>query len=102
MTTTVTNPTTYSLGAYDADLKRIAPLSEGERRTLLACLPTKPSATALNSWTRGFLCGWSLAWHDQQFLDEEADETLAEPDPLKRRKSKHASVPRYPNSPRSC
>jgi hypothetical protein len=86
MTTTITNPTTYSLGAYDADLKCIAPLSEGERRTLLACLPTTPSATALNSWTRGFLCGWCLAWHDQPFLDAEADGTLAAPVPQKRRK----------------
>ncbi len=102
MTTTITNPTTYSLGAYDADLKRIAPLSEGERRTLLACLPTTPSATALDSWTRGFLCGWCLAWHDQPFLDEEADETLAAPVPQKRRKGTHASVPRYPNALRSC
>ena len=102
MTTTITNPTAYSLGAYDADLKRIAPLSEGERRTLLACLPTTPSATALDSWTRGFLCGWCLAWHDQPFPDEEADETLEAPVPQKRRKGTHASVPRYPNALRSC
>jgi hypothetical protein len=105
MTTTITNPTTYGLGSYDADLKRIVPLSEGERRTLLACLPTTPSATASDSWTRGFICGWCLAWHAQPFLDAEANEaaqTLAAPVPRKRRKGTHAAVPPYPNALRSC
>ncbi len=105
MTTRITNVTTYGLDAYDADLKHIAPLSDEERRTLLACLPTTHSATALDAWTRGFLVGWCMAWRSQPFLDKEADEaaeTLAAPVPRKRGKGTHASVPRYPNTLRSC
>ncbi len=105
MTTCITNATTYGLACYYADLKHSAPLSEGERRTLLACLPTMSSATALDSWKRGFLCGWCLARQSQPFLDEEADaaaETLAVPIPRKGRKGTQASVPRYPNALRSC
>jgi hypothetical protein len=105
MTTRITNVTTYGLDAYDADLKHIAPLSEEKRRTLLACLPTTHSATAIDSWTRGFLVGWCMAWRSQPFLDEEANEeaeTLAAPVPRKRGKGTRASVPRYPNTLRSC
>ena len=101
MTISITNPTTHGLDAYDADLKYLASLSEEEQRTLLACLPTTHSATALDSWKRGFLYGWCLAWQSQPFLDEEA-EPLAVPVPQKRRKGRHAAVPPYPNALRSC
>jgi hypothetical protein len=100
-----TNSTMYSLGSYYADLKRITPLSDEERRTLLACLPTTPSATAIDSWKRGFICGWCMTRQSQPFLDEETDEkaeTLAAPVPRKRGKGTHASVPTYPNALRSC
>ncbi len=100
MATTITDATTYGLDSYDADLKRLAPLPEEERQTLLACLPATHSAT--DSWKRSFLCGWCLAWQHQQFLDAEADETLAAPVPQKRCKGTHAAVPRYPNALRSC
>ena len=99
-----TNSTTYSLGSYYADLKHIAPLSDEARRTLLACLPTTPSATALDSWKRGFIFGCMTRQY-QPFLDEEANdeaETLAAPVPRKRRKGTHAAVPKYPNALRSC
>ena len=105
MTTRITNAPTYGLDAYYADLEHIAPLSDEERRTLLAYLPTTSSATALDAWTRGFLVGWCMARHAQPFLDEEVDaeaETLAAPVPRKRGKGTHASVPRYPNALRSC
>ncbi len=105
MVTTITNATTYGLDSSYADLKHIAPLLEEERRTLLACLPTAPSAIAIDSWTRGFLFGWCMAWQSQPFLDEEANEaaeTLAAPVPRKRGKGTHAAVPRYPNTLRSC
>ncbi len=95
MTTRITNATTYGLDSYSADLKHLAPLSDEERRTLLACLPTTPSATASDSWKRGSLVGWCMAWHAQPFLDEEADEeaqTLAAPVSRKRRKGTHASA----------
>ena len=105
MATTITDATTYGLDSYYADLKHIAPLSEEARRTLLACLPTMHSATASDSWKRGFIVGWCMAWQSQPFLDEEADaeeETLAAPVPRKRRKGTHAAVPTYPNALRSC
>ena len=105
MTTSITNATTYGLDSYYADLKHIPPLSDEEWRTLFACLPTTHSATALDSWKRGFICGWCMAWQSQPFLDEEADEeaeTLAVPVPGKRRKGAHAVVPPYPNALRSC
>ena len=57
-----TNATTYGLDSYDADLKHLAPLPDEEWRTLLACLPITHSATAMDAWTRGFLCGWCMAW----------------------------------------
>jgi hypothetical protein len=100
MATTITDATTYGLDSYYADLKHSAPLSEEEWRILLACLPATHSAT--DSWKRGFLCGWCLAWQHQLFLDAEADETLAAPVPQQRRKGTHASVSRYPNALRSC
>ncbi len=100
MTTRIT--TTYGLDAYDADPKHLAPLSGEERRTLRACLPTTPSATAIDSWKRGFIVGWCMAWHAQPFLDEEEAETLAASVPQKKCKGTHASVPRYPNALRSC
>ena len=105
MTTRITNVTAYGLDSSYADLKHIAPLSDEEWRTLLACLPTTPSATALDAWKHGFLVGWCMARHDQPFLDEEANneaETLAAPAPLPRGKGMHAAVPRYPNALRSC
>ncbi len=105
MTTRITNATTYSLDSSYADLKHLVPLSDEEWRTLLACLPTTRSATAVDSWKQGFLCGWCMAWQSQPFLDEQAEEaaqTLAAPVPWKRRKGTHASVPRYPNALRSC
>src|SRR5258708_29098201 len=49
MATIITDATAYGLDSYYADLKHIAPLSEEARRTLLACLPTTHSATALIS-----------------------------------------------------
>jgi hypothetical protein len=105
MTTSITNAPTYGLDSYYADLKHIAPLSDKERRTFLACLSTTPSATAIDSWKRGFIFGRCMAWHDQPFLDEEANEaaeTLAAPVPRKGRKGTHAAVPTYPNALRSC
>ncbi len=105
MTTSITNATTYDLDSYYADLKHIAPLSDEEWRTLLACLSTTHSATAIDSWKRGFLVGWCMTRHNQPFLDEEANdeaETLAAPVPRKRRKGTHASVTKYPNALRSC
>jgi hypothetical protein len=105
MTTSITNATTYGLDSYDADLKHIPPLSGEEWRTLLACLPTTHSATAIDSWKRGFLVGWCLARQYQAFLDKEADEeeeTLAAPVPQKKGKGTQASVPGYPNALRSC
>ena len=105
MTTSITNATTYGLDSSYADLKHLALLSDEERRTLFACLPTTHSATAIDSWTRGFLVGWCMAWQSQPFLDEEANaeaETLAAPVPQKRGKGTHAAVPRYPNTLRSC
>jgi hypothetical protein len=106
MTTRITNVTTYGLDSSSADLKHLAPRSEEERRILLACLPTMHSATALDSWTRGFLVGWCMAWQSQLFLDGEANaeaETLAAPVvPRKRRKGTHAAVPPYPNALRPC
>ncbi len=105
MTTRITNATTYGLDSYSADLKHLAPRSEEERRILLACLPNTHSATAFDSWKRGFIVGWCMAWHDQPLLDEEANEeaeTLAAPAPRKRRKGTHACVPPYPNALRSC
>ena len=103
MTTRITNATTYGLDSYDADLKHIASLSEEERRTLLACLPATHSAT--DSWKRGFLVGWCLAWQSQPFLDgetAEAAQTLAAPVPRKRCKGMHAAIAQYPNALRSC
>jgi hypothetical protein len=98
MATTITDAATHGLDSYDADLKHLAPLPEEERRILLACLPATHSAT--DSWKRGFLCGWCLAW--QSLLEAEANETLAAPAPQKRRKGTHASIPRYPNALRLC
>jgi hypothetical protein len=102
MATTITDAPTYDLDSYYADLKRVAPRSEEEWRILLACLPITHSATAIDFWKRGFLCGWCIAWHSQPFLDEEAAQTLAAPVPQKRRKGTHAAVPPYPNALRSC
>jgi lambda repressor-like predicted transcriptional regulator len=59
----------------------------------------------MDAWTRGFLCGWCMAWQSQPFLDEQASEeaeTLAAPAPRKRRTGTRASVPTYPNALRSC
>ncbi len=102
MATIITNATTYGLDSYYADLKHVPPLSEEERRILLACLPTAPSATAIDAWKRGFLCGWCMAWQSQPLLDEQAEEALAVLVPRKRRKGTHAAVPPYPNALRSC
>jgi hypothetical protein len=100
MATTITDATTYGLDSYDADLKHLAPLPEEELRILLACLPATHSA--IDSWKRGFLCGWCLACQPQPFLEAEAKETLAAPVPQKRHKETHACIPMYPNALRSC
>jgi hypothetical protein len=96
----ITNYTTYDMDAYDADLKHLAPLSDEEWQTLLACLPTTHSA--IDAWKRGLLCGWCLAWQSQPLLDEQAEETLAALVPRKRGKGTQASLPKYPNALRSC
>jgi hypothetical protein len=97
-----TSATTYGLDSYDADLKRVAPRSEEEWRILLACLPVTHSATAIDFWKRGFLCGCCMAWQSQPLLDEEAAQTLAASVPRKRREGTHAAVPPYPNALRPC
>ena len=105
MTTSITNATTYGLDSSYADLKHIAPLSDEEWQTLLACLPTTHSAPAIDAWKRGFLVGWCLAWQSHPLLDEQADEaaeTFAVAVPRKRGKGTHAAVPPYPNALRSC
>jgi len=47
MATTLTDATTYGLACYYADLKRIAPLSDEERRHLVTCLATPHTPSAL-------------------------------------------------------